>query len=340
VKSVLDYNTGPLKEWEKTALSLPEEGNAEARKLARKWRDTVESSEEIIESGLKFFRSNQFVYTLKPPLLGKDRIDDFLFRKRRGYCEHYASSFAYLMRAAGIPSRVIIGYLGGERNPYGDFIVVQQIHAHAWVEVWLPERGWFRIDPTSVVAPERVEMGPADALPAEDLPDSLSAGRYIGFHSLRLTVKYGWEAINNQWDIWFSGYSYLEQQAFLEKLGMKSITFIERVKTLLIMIGLILLLVVVLLVWRFRKTVAPKDITQMIYAKFCAKLDSIGIKKSLAQGPADFAGKVCSVKKNLASQVDEITGLYIRLRYAGEMDRELLKRFKILVRQFDPRNAN
>jgi len=338
VESVLEYQTGPLEEWEKAALSLPEEGNTKARKLAQKWRDTAGSSEEIVELGLDFFRANQFVYTLKPPLLGEDRIDDFLFRKRKGYCEHYASSFAYLMRAAGIPSRVIAGYLGGERNPYADFIVVQQIHAHAWVEVWLPNRGWIRIDPTSTVAPERVEMGPAGALQAEELPDSLSEGRYAGLHSFRLTVRYGWEAINNQWDIWFSGYSYLEQQAFLEKLGMKTGTFFGRVKALLLLIGMILVLVIVFLIWQFRKAATPRDITQMAYVKFCAKLDSIGISRAPAQGPDDFAKKVRSIKKSLAPQVDEITGLYARIRYAGETDKHVVQRFKTRVRQFDPKH--
>lgn len=339
--SVLDYQTGPLKEWEReVVLALPEDGNAEARKLAEKWRDAAESPEEIVESGLDFFRTNPFVYTLKPPLLEKDRIDDFLFRKRKGYCEHYASTFAYLMRAAGVPSRVIAGYLGGELNPYGDFIVVQQIHAHAWVEVWLPERGWIRIDPTSTVAPGRIEMGPAGALSAEDLPDSLAEGRYGGFHSFRLEVRYGWEALNNQWDIWFAGYSSLEQQAFLEKLGVKTGTFAGRIKALLLLTGLIPLLVIAFLIWQFRRTTASRDVTRIAYARFCAKLDSIGISRSPAQGPVDFAGKVRSIKKNLAPQVDEITGLYTRLRYAGETDKELLKRLKRLVRRFKPKKIH
>jgi len=153
-------------------------------------------------------------------------------------------------------------------------------------------------------------------------------------------VRQGWEAFNNQWDIWFSGYSYLEQQAFLEKLGMKTGTFFGRVKALLLLIGMILILVIVFLLWQLRKTTTPRDITQMAYARFCAKLDNIGISRDPAQGPADFAKKIRSIKKNLALQVDEITGLYIKLRYAGETDKELFKKFKTLVRQFDPKNVH
>ena len=123
---------------------------------------------------MQYFRENEFFYTLKPPLLGENPIDEFLFGLKSGYCEHFASTFAYLMRAADIPARVVVGYLGGDINPYGDYLIVKQYHAHAWVEVFLHSRGWVRVDPTALVAPDRVSMGVAGSLLSADLPDFLA----------------------------------------------------------------------------------------------------------------------------------------------------------------------
>jgi protein-glutamine gamma-glutamyltransferase len=116
---------------------LPE-GNPQARELAAQWAFRRESGHR--RSGLGHFRSEAFFYTLKPPLLGENSVDDFLFVSRRGFCEHYASAFVVLMRAAGIPARVVTGYQGGELNPLGDYWIVRQRDAHAWAEVWLAGR--------------------------------------------------------------------------------------------------------------------------------------------------------------------------------------------------------
>ena len=124
------------------------------------------------------FRNQQFFYTLTPPLLGEDPIDDFLFNTRSGFCEHYASAFVFLMRAAGIPARVVTGYQGGEVNPIGDYMIVRQSEAHAWAEVWLEGEGWLRVDPTAAVSPLRVESGiAAPCHRPMPCPSSSAAGR-------------------------------------------------------------------------------------------------------------------------------------------------------------------
>ena len=126
--------------------------------MVSSWLEEAETGEEYVQTVLAYFRDQPFYYTLQPPPLGagSDRdagggvnlIDRFLFESRRGFCEHYAGSFAFLMRAAGLPARVVTGYQGGERNPYGDYLIVRQSDAHAWCEVWLPGKGWVRVDPT------------------------------------------------------------------------------------------------------------------------------------------------------------------------------------------------
>ena len=123
-------------------------------------------------------RSNLFSTRLTPPKLSDDSVDEFLFDTRRGFCGHYASAFAALARAAGIPARVVTGYQGGTLNPYGDYWILRQSDAHAWTEIWIEGRGWVRIDPTAAIAPERVEHGLADVAGADESPASSLAAQY------------------------------------------------------------------------------------------------------------------------------------------------------------------
>src|SRR5262247_1064620 len=117
---------------------------------------------------LRMFREQEYVYTMRPPLLAANVVDEFLFATRRGFCEHFAAAFTVVMRAAGIPARVVTGYQGGEFNPYGGYLLVRQSDAHAWSEVWIDGRGWQRVDPTAAVAPERIERGLIDAVAANE----------------------------------------------------------------------------------------------------------------------------------------------------------------------------
>ena len=140
-------------------LQLPEEGNPRSRALARQLAAQYGDPRAIAQAMLTMFREQPFVYTLDPPKLAEDAMDEFLFETRRGFCEHYASAFVVLMRALDVPARVVTGYQGGEVNPVDGFVTVRQSDAHAWTEVWLAGRGWTRVDPTSVVAPVRIEQG-------------------------------------------------------------------------------------------------------------------------------------------------------------------------------------
>src|SRR3569623_946517 len=146
------------------ALELPAEGSPRARALAADWRAHATSSADVVQAALRMYREQHFVYTLTPPRIDDDFVDGFLFGTRRGFCEHYAASLAFLMRAAGIPARVVTGYQGGELNSFGNYLVVRHRDAHAWTEVWLGDSGWVRVDPTAAVAPERIERGIDPAL--------------------------------------------------------------------------------------------------------------------------------------------------------------------------------
>ena len=145
-------------------LRLPGDGNPQARERARALRAQAESDHAFAEAVLRWFNEEEFHYTLSPSRLGDEHIDEFLFSTRRGFCEHYASAYAFLMRAAGIPARLVGGYQGGEMNPLGNYMRIHQYDAHAWVEIWLEPAGWVRVDPTAAVAPERIEFGLERAL--------------------------------------------------------------------------------------------------------------------------------------------------------------------------------
>ncbi len=150
------------------------ERNPRSQALARRMRATAADVPGYVNSVIALFRAGRFEYTLTPPRLDLNSVDDFLFNTRRGFCGHFASAFALLMRAGGVPARVVTGYQGGEWNPIGGYLLIRRSDAHAWVEVWEDGRGWVRVDPTAVVAPERLRRGILDLLPgAGSVPERL-----------------------------------------------------------------------------------------------------------------------------------------------------------------------
>ena len=149
-------------------LQLPPEGNPRSVALGRELAARHGNSRDVVRELLQMFRDHDFVYTMRPPLLAANAVDEFLFVTRRGFCEHFASAFTVVMRAAGIPARVVTGYQGGEINPLGGYLVVRQSDAHAWSEVWIDGAGWVRVDPTAAVAPDRIERGLLGAVAADE----------------------------------------------------------------------------------------------------------------------------------------------------------------------------
>ena len=222
----------PGKQQPKAALQLPENINPRSRALAAIWSKEAGSGEDYIKKVLAYFRDEPFFYTLQPPPLetedetatnsrGKNLIDRFLFESRRGFCEHYASSFAFLMRAAGLPARVVAGYQGGERNTYGNYLVVRQSDAHAWCEVWLPDKGWLRVDPTSVVAPARITGDVITALPTGETAGFLSFLQKGPWRKRVQGMINAWDFWNNRWNRWVMSYSANEQSSFFTFLGVE-----------------------------------------------------------------------------------------------------------------------
>ena len=338
VESHRRYHTGPFRRWEQSALSLPAGGNPRTRNLAREWASRAGSPEEVIRIALDYFRNGKFIYTLNPtPPSGGDIIDDLLFQSRRGFCEHYASAFAYLVRAAGLPARIVAGYLGGERNPMGNYLIVRQSDAHAWVEVFLEKKGWVRVDPTLVVAPERSRTGVAAALSPNE------AGRFLKLQDLRglgriwKRIRLVWDAANFYWARWVLDYNYLTQQNLLAGLGLETGHWKGRVLALLLALVLLLALAgLILFRLHGNRKHSPSDPVRETYDRFRAKLALRKIPHRPHQGPREFADKTIKTRPDLAPQILEITDLYIRLRYGPNPSSFHEKKLKRLVRRFKP----
>ena len=306
------------------ALRLPPAVNPRARALAAGWRDRLVSPEQISAAALRLFRTEQFVYTLQPPLLGEHAVDDFLFTTRRGFCEHFASAYVVLMRAAGVPARVVTGYQGGEINPVDGYLTVRQSDAHAWAEIWIEGKGWLRVDPTAAVAPSRIERGIVAALPASD---ALPNGLRIHSDWLR-ALRYRWDATNNAWNQWILGYDPQRQRDLLAKFGWRDADWRD-MGIALAVIGAVLLFIVALWTLATRRTGSP---AQRAWRRFCSKLAALGIARAPWEGPRDFAARVARERPEFGALAAEAAGHYADLNY-GKSDGQQLRKLRECARR-------
>lgn len=309
-------------------LQLPRGFNPRARALAQTWAAGGATDAAIAQKALGYFREQGFVYTLEPPLLGRDAVDEFLFGSKQGFCEHYASSFTFLMRAAGVPARVVTGYQGGEVNPVDGYMIVRQSDAHAWVEVWLKDRGWVRVDPTAAASPVRVESGVAAAVPETD-PLPLMARTSMMW---LIEVRYNWEALANKWNQLVLGYNPERQREFLSRVGMREPNWENMALTLFWGVGGLLALLAAWLLRRMRST----DPVQKLWLRFCTRLAKKGSARAAHEGPADFVARSAARHPAQAERIRAIGARYIELRYGERTDPARLAELRRLVREFRP----
>ena len=344
VKSALqpknpESNTRFQRRW---ALQLPSERKSQFFDLARFWRSTALSDAEIVQRALDYFKNNGFIYTLTPGAMDPQApLEDFFFNKRTGFCEHYAAAFTLLMRAAGIPARMVIGYQGGEYNTAGGYLVVRQADAHAWAEVWLEDKGWQRVDPTAAVSPERVEygidlsrklssMGP---LQGDSRSDAIRRAMRKGFlRKLLRFLEQHWDNINNKWDLWIMTYDRFRQRDILKSLGLSGFSQWSLIGILIIIIPTLFVLISLLLK---RKTLSSHPLVRH-YRQFYRKTAKKGIKPSLWEGPLDFQLRAVDAFPHKIREIQQVIDLYINLRYGQlPVTNESLKQLKCLVRRFN-----
>ncbi len=312
----------------KRALALPQGYDPQARRLAAEWRAHSGSDIELVRTALAYFNQNGFEYTLEPPLLGSNSVDDFLFSSKKGFCEHYAGSFVFLMRAAGIPARVVTGYQGGEYNDLGGYYILRQSDAHAWAEVWMKDRGWVRVDPTAAISPARIQNGLRAAL-----PDAAALPFLVRTQSpLLLKLRFNLDLLTNQWNQWVLGYDTERQFAFLTRLGMEDITWKKMAMNMLA--GVALLTGVFTLIMLRRLTLRQSDAVQAVWLKACRKLEKAGLPRAPHEGAMDYAVRIAATRPDLAETIHDIAARYTSLRYGGEAAQEGLAAFKDAVGRF------
>jgi protein-glutamine gamma-glutamyltransferase len=307
------------------ALRLPPDVNPQARALAGEWRASAGSDAEVVSRAIAFLRGGKYLYTLEPPLLGENSVDDFLFRTKEGFCEHFASAFTFLMRAAGVPARVVIGYQGGDYNPVDGILTVRQADAHAWSEVFLNGRGWVRVDPTVAAAPVRLESGLARSVPNAGALPFLSR---TDFQWL-LGLRYRWDALAHAWNVWVLGYNPSRQRELLSFVGMPDADWRMLTATLFTLLGIMTAL---LLAWSFRRLVRP-DPVQVAWRAFCRKLASRGLERAPHEGPRDYSQRAARALPTSRRAILHIGALYIRLRYGAERSEPRIAELRRLVRE-------
>ena len=305
-------------------LLLPPGSNPQSRALAEQWRSAGIGPDAIVGKALALFAAD-FTYTLRPPLLGRDGIDDFLFRSKRGFCEHYAAAFVVLMRAAGIPARVVGGYQGGEFNPLDGYLVVRQSDAHAWAEVWLAGRGWVRVDPTAAVSPSRIETGIADALPFEDALPALIQLRA----DWARTLRYRWEAINNAWNQHILGYDPQRQRDLLARLGLPEADWRSLATFLATSCGL---LVATLMAWALYQR-PRRDPVLRLWHTALRHLARRQVDCAPWETPLALARRVEQQRPELAAPFQRVVDAYLLARYGTDNNLTALRAAIAQLRQ-------
>ncbi len=307
-ESVLDYALGVEDDrlQQQNWLELPPGFNPRTLAMAQEWASQERDHEKLIQRALDKFTREPFFYSLRPPVLGRNSVDEFLFDSKRGFCEHYSNAFVVLMRALDIPARVVTGYQGGERNPIDGIFTVRAADAHAWAEVWLTGRGWVRVDPTAAVAPDRVEQSVRQARAQRERSEKAPSGWQEHW-------RFQMDAWSNTWNQWVLNYDQKKQKQLLAKLGLRFDNWTE-------LLGIMALFLVVALAGIAALTLRPrrsKDPLERSYQRLLIKLARLGVNRQNRDTPLSLQKRALALLPQQRDRdgLERIVRRYNRLRY-------------------------
>jgi transglutaminase-like putative cysteine protease len=306
-------------------LQLPPQRNPRSVELAQSLRQHAGSDAEFINAVLDYLRRGGFTYTLEPPLLNLNSVDDLLFRTREGFCGHYASAFVTLMRAGGVPARVVTGYLGGAWNRYGGYLYITQSDAHAWAEVWLESQGWVRIDPTAVVAPGRLTEGLDELLPAAG-----GSGRRLLASPWIANAVQAWQGLNAWWQDEVIGFNFARQLGLLDRLGFRNHDL--QALALLLAAGAGIWLALIAWGLRPRLQARAEDGLSRSWRALERKLRRAAAPRAAHECTTAYAERVGRAHPELSSTVTALARRYARLRYGPSASAAELEQFRRAVR--------
>jgi protein-glutamine gamma-glutamyltransferase len=288
-------------------LSLPQDRNPRTIALAKQLRAQAASNAAYSKLVLDYFRNSGFEYTLTPPLLGIHSVDDLIFNTKLGFCGHFASAYVTMMRAAGVPARVVTGYLGGEWNGYGGYYVVRQSNAHAWAELWIDGTGWVRADPTAVIAPARLQSELRDILPDSSRIAALRRAPWL------LDLRDTWDAASTWWQQQVVEFDLAKQAAFFDRLGLPNVDY-RKLALMLLAAGTTWL---ALVWWHLRRGARSSslDAVAKLWRRYVTLLQRAGIATNDFDAPRDIAKRAVALLPHAASSIHTFTDGYVATRY-------------------------
>lgn len=299
-------------------LQLPASGNPRAREFAQRLKDQTAGPEAFATSILSRFREQQYFYTLRPPQMPDDGIDALLFDTKRGFCAHYAGAMTFVLRAAGIPARVVVGYQGGSPGAGDEYLIIRQYDAHAWVEAWMPGQGWTRFDPTAAISPERIESGLRDAMQEEGsfLEDNWTSPQRYGDMAMVQWASLQLDKVNYQWQRWVVGYQGQSQMDLMSRLpggfGVRELGYVTAA-----VIGSALLFAGLFTALRGR-SFARRDPFSRLLMRWHALCEEAGVPVRHGETPSRQAQRLAQAEPSVAGSALTFARLVNRHYYAGD----------------------
>jgi transglutaminase-like putative cysteine protease len=308
------------------ALYLPDGSNPRTRDFARQLRREHASDRALIDAVLRWFNTEPFFYRLDAPPLGRNGADEFLFDLRTGYCEYYASAFAVLMRAAGIPTRVVTGYQGGFRHRGGDYLLIRHSDAHAWNEVWLPGSGWVRVDPTAAVSPARISQGARDALPGRQ---GWLDAEWI------FALRNQFDRLQHLWNEWVLGFDQQRQGNLLDRLGLGDLSHGLRAIGLVAVAAAAIVPLALLLQLAGRRQ-RPRDRLERLWRRLQRRLQRARVESRAGDTPLELARRAAPRLVN-GHELMTLASDYAGARYGPDTHGRARERFARRAARWRPR---
>ena len=288
------------------ALRMPEGFNPRTQSLGLQWRAEAgvgpAAAQAIVRRALQWV-TDEFAYTMATPLPGRHSVDEFLFDQKEGFCEHYSSAFAVLLRATGIPTRVVTGYAGGYRNRFGDYWIVRNMDAHAWVEAWLEGRGWVRVDPTAAVAPERI---------FDTLEDRPQAGGLDMFGNLAAARDLG-DWLRRGWNTAFLGFDAARQRQLLAPIGIRDLGMSQ----LIILFSALAGLALAWMLWLVARGERERDPVLRAWRRLGRRYAALGLAPEAHEPAVAWTGRVLQAQPGAAAGLAALSARFVDWRYAG-----------------------
>lgn len=345
-KAIFSGKTSKVKSSQLTAelkehyLQLPP---LENRARFTKWVEGLKFPKRTLRNFSQKFSSyikeQQFTYTLRPGLIrGKAPLDQFFFDSKRGFCEHYASSFALYLRLLGVPSRVVVGFHGGSYNPLGKYYVVRGRDAHAWVEAWRPKKGWLRIDPTGYVAKDRIRYGADSYFVEEQDRGGVSLDVYLERRSNEFWqgLLFALDMIYYEANREFVGFDLDRQKNLFSFLGTQGKRWPWKLLAGCFGFTMVILLP---LFWRLKKSLEQKDPFLRLYKKLLRKIERTGLERPKWYGPLKSSEWCQEVFPQQEAALKQAFELFMEGHYDNSLDpqqkQQLLVKFRDVVKSLN-----